>query len=246
LDYSGQPDLELVERFKEGEEGAFNELFKRYKTRLVHVAYRYTGDHQASEDIAHEVFIEVHQNVDRFQGEGRFFAYLYGIALNKSKMYIRGRVRKRELPLLPEEGDIDRPGAAPAPSGGETLGGGTPPLQSRIESPREIHDKKELSQLLQQTLEQLPDVQRRVFILTEIQELSYAEAAKSLGIARATVGAHLFKARAKLRKLLPLELLEIFYFSIRRIHGEAWFAMGFVIENLKLAFGVPSSLLLSY
>ena len=86
MDYSTLEDFALVERFKAGrDEAAFKELFRRYKTKLINVAMRYTGDRPASEDIAHEVFLEIYEHIDRFRGEGRFFAYLYGIAFNKAK-----------------------------------------------------------------------------------------------------------------------------------------------------------------
>lgn len=229
MNYSELSDLELLDHFKKGEESAFDELFKRHKQPLVRVAKRYTGDPQISEDVAHEVFMEIHQNPDGFRGDGRFFAYLYGITFNKSKKYIRGKVRKRELPLFPEEGE------------------GEPGHISSAEPASSIHDKKELSQLLQKAIDQLPETYRKVFILCEVEELSYEEVAVALGITRTNVGFHLFKAREKLRKLLPMELLEIFLFHFNwRIHEEGAIAMSLLLENVKLAFGIPSETLMSF
>ena len=233
MNYSDLADLDLVERFRGGEEEAFGELFKRYKAKLVHVALRYTGDPQASEDIAHDVFLDLHQQIDRFRGRSKFYTYLYGIAYNKCKLHLYYRKRNQEVPLFPEEGEERADGAPPA-------------LQAGTESPRQIHDKKELSKLLQQALGQLPEMARQIFILIEIQELSYDDAAKTLGITTGTVGWHVHDARKRLRKLLPLELLEIFFFAGSWRYEGAIFSMNLLLENGKLLLGLPSSLLLSY
>ena len=233
-------DVELVARFKEGDRKAFDELFQRYKARLVHVAMRITGDSQAAEEVTHEAFLEIYRRPGQFHGESQFYTYIYRITVNRAKNYIRSRIRKREVPLAPDEGEQR--------GGGE--GGtiqGRPPV-SPLESAREIHDKGELTRLLQEALNQLPEITRQAFVLTEIEELRYEEAAKTLNISAGTVGWHVHEARKRLRKLLPLELLQIFYFAFRieNFHEEVWFGMGIMFENIKLVFGLPSSLLLSY
>ena len=235
-DYIGYSDLDLVEQYKKGDPKAFDELFHRYKTKLVRAIVRFTGDPQASEEIAHEVLLEVYQHIDRFRGQSKLFTYLYGMAHHKSIDYLRKRSRRREVAL--EEGGEGEEGRSTEERGKH--------WESKLESPREIHDKKELSQLLQQALNQLPNIARQAFILTEIEEFSYEETAKSLGISTGTVGWHVHDARKRLRKLLPLEMLEIFFFRAGWIYEEAYYGMGIMIENAKLALGMPSSLLLSY
>jgi len=188
LDYSQCNEQELVGRFRSGDEAAFEELFKRYKSRLVHVAERLTGDHQASEEIAHEVFLEIYQHMDRFRAESRLYTYLYRITCNRAKNVIRSQSRKRETSLSKDSGED-----------GERLETQIP----QEESIRKTHDKKELTKLLQKALNRIPETARQAFVLTEIEELSYDDVAKTLGISKGAVGWHIFEARKRLRKLLP-------------------------------------------
>lgn len=125
--------------------------------------------------------------------------------------------------------------------GGEQKG-----LASKDATPREIHNRGELQQLLQGALNQLPPTLRKVFILVEIEMLSYEDTAKSLGMERSTVGSALYQARKRLRPLLPIDLLDAFLYSVLSLPQEGWYGMGVIIENMKLAVGIRSSLLLSY
>lgn len=231
-DYSKLNDLQLVDHFKAGEEAAFTELFHRYKRKLVQVALRFSDDVQASEEIAHEVFIEIHQKIDRFQGHSKFYTYLYGIAHNKARKWAWQKRRRRETPLETEDEKGEKRESSY--------------LTDRRESIRQIHDKNELAKLLQEALQKLPETARQVFILSEIQGLRYEEVAQTLGLSSTNVGWHLHEARRKLRELLPLEMLEVFYFSIAATAQGAWIAMRYSLENLKLMLGRPSSLLLSF
>jgi RNA polymerase sigma-70 factor (ECF subfamily) len=92
-------DEDLMFRYRDGDESAFTELVRRYKTKIISTAYRVLGDHARAEDVAQETFLRVHRNADRYRSIAKFSTWIYTIALNVARNELRNTKRKRLVSL---------------------------------------------------------------------------------------------------------------------------------------------------
>jgi RNA polymerase sigma-70 factor (ECF subfamily) len=187
-----QDDRELINRFKEGDRTAFKELVVRYQQRLFAVAYGIVRDEEAALDVVQETFIKVHKNLHTFQGASSFYSWLYRIAMNLSIDYRRAQKRKSEH----SEYDDQRQLGEEADHAAYLT-----PAYSRSNPAKEL-EQREVARLLDVALEQLSDKLRTVFVLREVEGLSYQEIADTVGIPIGSVMSRLFHARQRLAEFL--------------------------------------------
>ncbi|MFC1532061.1 RNA polymerase sigma factor [Thermodesulfobacteriota bacterium] len=178
---------ELVSGLKKGQEEAYRILVRRYQARLFNIAYGITLDREESAEIVQEVFLKVYSGIHSFEGKSKLYTWLRRIAVNQSLNWHRRwkrRFRIRHQPLENEDTDTRM-----APGTDEY-------------GPESLYRKKELEKILNEELNRLPEEARSVFILKELEGLSYDEIAKLLKIKKGTVSSRIFYARQKLRKSL--------------------------------------------
>ena len=183
-------DEDLISRFQDGDEYAFEELVNRYKQRLMNYAYRFIGDRTEAEDIVQDTFLKVYENRNAYQNIARFSTWIYTIAGNLARTELRKRKRRKILSLSrlgPDEKDYE----IPAP----TL------------TPEENMDGSSNERIIQAAIEKLPEKFRTVIIFRDIQELSYDEISKIVGVPLGTVKSRVNRGRLKLREWLK-EILD--------------------------------------
>lgn len=175
-----QDDVALVNALKEGDRRAFRLLFDRYHRRVYAVALGVVRDPVEATDIAQDAFVKVHKNIDRFEGNSAFYTWLYRITMNLSI----DRLRRKKVTLLSlDEHRTEAPeGAHPAPLNAALRG--------------------ELGTQLNKALDGLPEHHRSVFVLREVEGLSYEDIAETLEIPKGTVMSRLFHARRKMQTAL--------------------------------------------
>ncbi len=176
----------LIATAQQGDTTAFNRLVLQYQDIAYTVAYRIMSDPHAAADATQEAFISAYQGLPRFRG-GSFKAWLMRIVTNAC--YDELRQRKRYPHSSLEALYVEEP--MPASS-----------LNSPLESPEETVQRQELSCLLQAGIALLPDDQRVVLVLSDVQGFSYQEIAEAVGVPRGTVKSRLHRARAKLQDYL--------------------------------------------
>ena len=164
----------LVHRARKGDHHAFEALVRRHKDSVLNVARRIVGDPDASEDVAQETFIKAYQHLHRFRRDAKFSTWLYRIAVNEARTYLRAQRRRRAR--WEKQRSLDRPRPAPEDPGEE---GG--PLVA--------------------LLQEVPDKHRAALALFYLQELSLIEIADALGAPTGTVKAWLSRGRDRLRWL---------------------------------------------
>lgn len=184
-----EEDSRLVERFKSGEQGAFDELVKRHYQRVCNIIFHTVGRALSVEDLAQEVFIKAHNALPHYRGESAFSTWIYRIAVNVSLDELRRHKRRHLFSFIrPGESETSRPEfeqAVPSPN-----------------QPDRALEEKELAEVLQAAMRTLPDKHRVVFTLRDVEGFSYQEIAKILRCSIGTVKSRLFYARAKLRDYL--------------------------------------------
>ena len=173
-------DLQLVERCRRGDLGAFEELYKAHSGRLYSLACRMLGNPADAEDLLQEIFLSAHRKLDSFRGESALGTWLYRLGMNQILDYVRSRAgRAGQL----TDGLDDATVLADAT--GHRL---ADRAIDRID--------------IERALAELPDGCRAAFLLHDVEGLEHREVSEVLGIAEGTSKSQVHKARLRLRGLL--------------------------------------------
>jgi RNA polymerase sigma-70 factor (ECF subfamily) len=171
-------DEELVKLSQRGDLKSFTILVERYQKKIFRLAYSLVHDTDEAKDLTQESFIRAYTSVESFRGTARFYTWIYRITVNLCRDHFRKRTLEK---------------AVGNPENDPYLNPSTPDT---------VASQHEIDRIVRQAISELPDDQRTVVILREIEELSYQEIANVTGISLGTVMSRLFYARQKLRKLL--------------------------------------------
>lgn len=186
-------DSDLVTAFLGGEERAFQTLVERYQTRLLNFVYRTIGDRERSEDLVQEVFIRVYRHLHRFDRAKKFSTWVYTIASNLAKNELRNRSRNPLVffqTIKKNWQDDDRPLQ----------------FEDSGSRPDDMYRKRHLRELVEQSVAQLPEHHRQVFILRELEGKSYEEIAEITGCNLGTVKSRLNRARNAFAAIIEPDL----------------------------------------
>ena len=180
--FADADDAQVVQAFLDGRERAFDELVARYQVRLLNFVYRTVGDRERAEDLVQEVFIRIYRHLHRFDQTKKFSTWAYTIASNLAKNELRNRSRN---PLVLFQ-TIKRHWEADHR-----------PLQFEDSSsrPDDLYHKRHLRELVEQSVSQLPEHHRVVFVLRELEGKTYEEIADITGCNLGTVKSRLNRAR---------------------------------------------------
>jgi RNA polymerase sigma-70 factor (ECF subfamily) len=182
-------DGALVAEYLAGESRAFDALVDRYQGRLLNFVYRTVGDRERCEDLVQEAFVRVHRHMARFDQSKKFSTWIYTIASNLGKNELRNRSRN---PLVlfttMTQGweDDERP------------------LEFEDSSmrPDDMYRHRHLRSLVEQTVAQLPEHHRVVFVLRELEGRSYEEIADITHCNLGTVKSRLNRARSSFAEMI--------------------------------------------
>ena len=187
----------LVEVAQRGDVASFNELVRLFEGRVYNLCYRMLGDPDSAADAAQDAFLAAFRNLASFRG-GSFRSWMLRIATNTCYDVLRVRKRRPSVSL-----DIDADDESDSS-----------PLQiaDTTESPDDFAQRRELAAAIQDGLTALPDEQRIVLILSDIQGLAYEEIAQITNTNLGTIKSRLSRGRARLREVLKAgELLPTRY-----------------------------------
>jgi len=193
----GESDEVLVKAFIAGSnaEHAFDRLVIKHKDRIFNLCYRFIGIYEEADDCAQETFLKAYRSLKNFRFDSSFSTWLYRIAVNTCK----NRVTSAEYRSKKKMVRLDEP-----INGGE----GDCKLEIKDESlsPVAAVEREEKAKLIQEAIDSLPEDQKKVVILKDIEQLSYEEIARVTGFNLGTVKSRLSRARQalceKLRRLV--------------------------------------------
>ena len=177
-------DTDLVRRALEGDGVAFEHLVERYQGRLFALARNYTKVPAEVEDIVQDTFLKAYTRLDSFQQQSSFYTWVYRIATNTLLDFLKRRGRS------PVQAVEDPELVAPA--------GGDQPMPR----PDAELEQREIADITQEVLAELPEIFRTVLVLREFEAMAYQEIADVLEISIGTVESRLFRARAKFKQKL--------------------------------------------
>jgi len=173
-------ELALVERCRQGDLTAFEEVYRAHSGRLYSVACRMLGNPTDAEDLLQEIFLAAHRKLDSFRGESALGTWLYRLATNLCLDHLRSRAARTGQMTGPLD---DEPGLTDVSSRG-------------------LADRTLARMDLERALAHLPEGCRAAFVLHDVEGLEHREVAEVLGIAEGTSKSQVHKARLRLRALL--------------------------------------------
>lgn len=175
----------LVQRSMEGDEEAFGALVKKYKAKVINMAFSFTRDREAADDLAQEIFIKAYYALGKFKFKSGFGTWLYRIAVNHIKDHLRKKKKERHVSF----DDVRHESKL-----------------AEVEADRrdDAREKESRIRLLHQALQNLPQKYRLILTLRDVQGHSYEEIASILDLSSGTVDSRLHRARKMLReKIAP-------------------------------------------
>ena len=178
-------DEELVTRSIGGDPDSFNQLVLRWERPIYALAYRVIGREEDARDVCQETFLRAFRALNGFRGQAKFSSWLYRIALNLCRDWVR---RERRTPVVqaPDELDMLDTVAVQPPSA----------------SIEDIVARHELTRVVERAMAQLPEEQRTAIILKEYHELTFQEIADLVGCPLSTVKTRLYQGLSVLRREL--------------------------------------------
>jgi RNA polymerase sigma-70 factor (ECF subfamily) len=178
-------DEELVARSIGGDANSFNELIKRWERPIYALAYRQIGREEDARDVCQETFLRAYRALNGFRGQAKFSSWLYRIALNLCRDWLR---RERRTPVVTVSEDVD-----------------LIELASKLEPSESIEDRvarHDLSRAVERAMAVLPEEQRTAILLKEYHGLTFQEIADLVGCPLSTVKTRLYQGLAVLRREL--------------------------------------------
>lgn len=176
-------DEEIIRKCLDGDSEVYRVLVERYQDRIFNLVLRFVGSHHWAEDIAQEAFIKAFESLDDFRKESRFSTWLYRIAVNRCKDFLKDR-RRSEVSLE----------AIYSPSSSE--------YSSPVEDPENGLLRRERALIIEDVILTLPVKYREVFLLRHLEGFSYREIGDVLGLPINTLKMRVFRARDLLKNRL--------------------------------------------
>lgn len=177
-------ERELIRRAKAGDAQAFEALVNLHLPYVFNLALRTLNNHAEAEDMAQETFVRVWRNLASFRGDAQFRTWLYRIVTNLC--YNRLPRLKRDLQSLDPDDEL-------------TLVDDSQSVEATIQD-------AELTLLLQDTIQTLPESYRLLITLRHLQGMSYADIADVVELPLGTVKTGIFRARRDLRAQLLMKM----------------------------------------
>jgi RNA polymerase sigma-70 factor (ECF subfamily) len=178
-------DEELVARSIGGDAESFNQLVVRWERPIFALAYRTIGREEDARDVCQETFLRAFRALPRFRGQAKFSSWLYQIALNLCRDWIR-RERRIALVQPPEDTDLMDLAVAAEPS----------------ESIEDLVARRDLARVVERAMARLPEEQRTAIVLKEYHGLTFQEIADLVGCPLSTVKTRLYHGLSVLRREL--------------------------------------------
>jgi RNA polymerase sigma-70 factor, ECF subfamily len=175
-------ETKLIARSLKQDSDAFGQLVERYATVIVNLAYRMVGDRTEAEDLAQETFVAAFKALPRFRAESKFSTWLYRIAANKCKDWLRAK----------------RPGQA-VQDVDEVLDDG---VVAEERTPERLLSQQQVAAQLDRAIQRLPPLYREAFVLKHVEGLSYEEMQEIVGVNADTLKMRVYKGRLQLSREL--------------------------------------------
>jgi RNA polymerase sigma-70 factor (ECF subfamily) len=183
-----ESDEQLMLRVGQGDKGAFDEIVRRYTSRMVNLAYQIVGDREMAQDIAQETFLRAYKSASRYREISKFSTWLYTIAIN----LCRNELRRRKFRMYSLEGMAER----------EDEDKLRIDIADESMKPDRDLERKEIGRIVREAVAMLPEKFRTPLVLRDIQDLTYEEIGGILDLPEGTVKSRINRARQRVKEIL--------------------------------------------
>lgn len=168
------------------EKNNFEEIYNQYKLLVYTIALNYVQNISDAEEITQDVFVKVHQSVDKFKSNSSLKTWIYRITVNQSLDFIKQKNSKKRFFMFgrKSENELEYNNS------------------SNFEHPGILLENKEDAKLLFNTINTLPENQKTAFILTKVDGLSNGEVAKIMEVSISAIESLVFRAKNNLKEKL--------------------------------------------
>lgn len=170
----------LIREFKQGDQNAFTELVRRYRSQVTALAYKMVNDYDEAADVAQNVFVKVSNNIWRYDDQKRFYTWLHRITVNASIDYIRKHRRHRH----------------------EQLDDFHDSLEGHQATPDLSYSRRQIDGFIKKAADLLNEKQRSAFMLRDVEGNRIDDVASIMEVPEATARWYLHRARSRIRKEL--------------------------------------------
>lgn len=180
-------EKQLVKQAQAGDFAAFSKLVEKYQKQIFNLARRMTGNVQNAEDILQETLLKAIDNIDKFRGESSFGTWLYSIALNAGRAFLKQEKRADLQPIeeyLPAKNHDDNHGLY------------------EWRDPHKVMEQEQLRKFLDEAIDELRAEYSIPFILRYVEELPVKEVARIMNLSEAATKSRILRARLFLRDKL--------------------------------------------
>jgi RNA polymerase sigma-70 factor, ECF subfamily len=181
-------EVALIAAILAGDSQFYHELIRPYERTVYMTALSLMKNEADAEEIAQEAFLKAFRKISTFRAESKFGTWLISIVINEA----RARLRRQAIVPMESIDDTSDQGTGISPA----------LLRDWREIPLQAVEQKEIREMLQGAVLNLPDIYRQVFLLRDVEELSVAETAEALAISVPAVKVRLHRARILLQKQL--------------------------------------------
>ena len=176
----------LLRKAQRGDPEAFGRLMEPLEQLVWRVCWHYTGNREASSDCGQEAMIRIWRALDSYRGDCAFESWVYRIAANCCMDWLRKKKRDRSVSMEPMRDQ----GFDPADT--------SPGTEAQVIA-------KDERRRLREAIALLPEDQREALVLTQLERVSYEEAARMLDVSEGTVKSRVNRAKARLKEILTPE-----------------------------------------
>jgi len=175
---------QLVRDVRKGDQQAFNKLVMHFQTAIYNLAFNYLKDTEEAKDITQDIFVTVHRSLNSLKDEAKFKSWLFQIAVN----HCRNRYKSLKRKAFYNSYSFDDPDSFLQISTGD--------------SPEKDIEKRNTSNIVRNAIAGMPELEKEIILLRDIQELSYEEISTALDLPLGTVKSRLNRARLALKDKL--------------------------------------------
>lgn len=180
-------DEDLMWLLRKSNVEAFETLARRYDKKLLNFLYRFVNSREQAEDLVQKTLLKVYRNRLKFKNRGKFSTWMYTIAANLARDYLR-KYRRYQFISLDE----------PVGENSNIIDFYHEPDEKKMTS----LEAKEMNHVVRIAIDQLPQPQRMAILLSHFEHMSYDDIARVLNCSKGTVKSRIFRAKARLKELL--------------------------------------------
>jgi len=181
-------DQSIIALVEKNKDRAFQLLVDAYASKVFNTCINLLRNKEDAEDVTQEVFTAVYLSIESFSGSSKLSTWIYSIAINKSKEFLRSKTRKKRFGFMTT---LEKEDSHALPS-----------ATIEFDHPGVLLENKERTEILFRAIDQLAENQKIAYTMHKIEGLSYTEIAEAMETSISSVESLMFRSKKRLQEIL--------------------------------------------